>query len=205
MNPTDKRAKYQGQKVSQEEALKELGEPKTWPGEALDVAQEFNRPRQSTWTVCLVGCGGQKLDHAAPARDLYTGPLFRSSLRCAMRPLGFEFDRVYIASAKHGLVELDQVLEPYDQRLQSYVKDTPAGREALVWARGILEQLNLRRPAGSLYGNITLFAGSAYRDPIMAVLEEQLERYPRWSGYAPLQGCRGIGDMRGWLGRHTKR
>jgi len=30
-------------------------------------------------TICLVGCGKSKLDRAAPAKDLYTGSLFRAA------------------------------------------------------------------------------------------------------------------------------
>lgn len=30
--------------------------------------------------IGLVGCGKTKLDNAAPARDIYTSPLFRAAL-----------------------------------------------------------------------------------------------------------------------------
>lgn len=45
--------------------------------------------------------------------DLYTGSLFRAGLRWALS-VAHE-DQVLILSAKHGLVRLRTVLEPYEQ------------------------------------------------------------------------------------------
>src|SRR3990170_2941760 len=62
--------------------------------------------------VGLVSCCKTKLDHAAPAKDLYQSPLFRHAVRWLLQS-----NRVWeggILSAKHGLVLPDQVLAPYD-------------------------------------------------------------------------------------------
>ena len=68
----------------------------------------------------VVPCGGSKLDQPAPARELYTGTYFRELLGAAeieaaatTVALGVEV-RVMILSALHGLVDLDDVLDPYD-------------------------------------------------------------------------------------------
>jgi hypothetical protein len=73
------------------------------------------------WIV--VPCGAAKVDHAAPARDLYTGSAFRHALRAAegeaeatARDCGVEAE-VLILSALHGLVRLDQVLDPYNVKM----------------------------------------------------------------------------------------
>lgn len=66
-------------------------------------------------TVALIPCGGEKLDHAAPAADLYTSSSFRLALAAA-----HDIDddvTVYVLSAKHGLVTLDTTLEPYDVKM----------------------------------------------------------------------------------------
>lgn len=63
-------------------------------------------------TIAIIPCGGAKVDSAAPARDLYTGSMFRHTL-AAVEASG-DYDAVLILSAKHGLVELDTVLAPYD-------------------------------------------------------------------------------------------
>lgn len=65
--------------------------------------------------ICLVGCGRAKLDRPAPASELYTGPLFTDALGYAQDQLELgRFDAIRILSAKHGLLRLDQVIEPYD-------------------------------------------------------------------------------------------
>jgi hypothetical protein len=71
----------------------------------------------------VVPCGAAKLDWAAPARVLYTGSMFRHVLRAAEgeaaateRDLGVDAE-VLILSALHGLVRLDEVLEPYDVKM----------------------------------------------------------------------------------------
>jgi hypothetical protein len=75
-----------------------------------------------TGVTFVVPCGAGKLDHAAPAAELYTGSMFLHTLQAAAahaeaviadgRPA-----RVLIFSALHGLVELDTVLEPYDLKM----------------------------------------------------------------------------------------
>lgn len=65
--------------------------------------------------LILVACGGVKVAHAAPAADLYFGPYFSDCLSFA-RSVADEED-IRILAAKHGLVELDRILEPYDTRI----------------------------------------------------------------------------------------
>lgn len=67
--------------------------------------------------VYVVPCGAAKLDHAAPARELYTGSHFRNTLAAAEQLAAEEDGTVLILSALYGLVELDTVLEPYDVRM----------------------------------------------------------------------------------------
>lgn len=71
----------------------------------------------------VIPCGGGKLDHAAPAAELYIGSMFRHALVNVERLAAMDEDegrgpaRVLILSALHGLVELGTVLEPYDLRM----------------------------------------------------------------------------------------
>lgn len=58
----------------------------------------------------VIPCGAEKRSHAAPARELYTGSMFKHTLAAALD----QDACVLVLSAKHGLVELDTVLEPYD-------------------------------------------------------------------------------------------
>lgn len=70
------------------------------------------------YRFALLACSAGKLDRPAPARELYTGQLFRLSLQVAEALA----DTVLVLSAKHGVVELEQVLEPYDLSLADLEK-----------------------------------------------------------------------------------
>lgn len=67
----------------------------------------------NTAPVVIVACSAAKASHAAPAADLYQGSLFAMNLAAARA----ESDRVFILSARHGLVPADRVLDPYDTTL----------------------------------------------------------------------------------------
>lgn len=74
-------------------------------------------------TYFVVACGARKGSAPAPARDLYTGSLFRHVLKgveaeakATARDLGRPVT-VLVLSAAHGLVTLDEVLAPYDVRM----------------------------------------------------------------------------------------
>lgn len=61
--------------------------------------------------LVIVPCSRAKLDTAAPAGHLYTGPLHAAARRAAER---LSARRVLVLSARHGLVDLNTVIEPYD-------------------------------------------------------------------------------------------
>ena len=60
--------------------------------------------------VGVIGCSKTKLDHAAPARDIYCSRTFRAASAWVDKRMG----AWVILSAKHGVVLPDTVLEPYD-------------------------------------------------------------------------------------------
>lgn len=72
----------------------------------------------------VIPCGGAKLDRPAPARELYVGQMFRHTLDNVERLAAIDEAegrgpaRVLILSARYGLIELDQVIEPYDLRME---------------------------------------------------------------------------------------
>jgi hypothetical protein len=67
-----------------------------------------------------------QLDHPAPARDLFSSPLFLGRRSSVERTCG----QWFVLSAEHGLVDPDTVLSPYDVRLA----DAAVG-ERRAWAR----------------------------------------------------------------------
>ena len=87
----------------------------TTPSQALlsNVKSGLN----SRADFAVIPCGATKLGKAAPAAEFYTGSMFKDALDTARQH--FSDDKIFVVSAKHGLVSLDQVLEPYDLKLGS--------------------------------------------------------------------------------------
>lgn len=104
--------------------------------------------------IGVVACSKSKLDRAAPARDLYTSPLFKLSLAYAEE----HCDKVYVVSAFHGLVELDQELRPYDRTLSKMSK-----KERLAWGDRVASSLIHRHGKEFL---LCAMAGEDYTAPI---------------------------------------
>jgi hypothetical protein len=104
--------------------------------------------------IGLVGCVKEKGSGPTTAADLYTSALFRGRKRFVERTCNAWF----ILSAKHGLVDPTQVLEPYD----ATVKDQPrAARRA--WSASVLRELQAR--LGPLqHHEFEIHAGQDYRN-----------------------------------------
>jgi hypothetical protein len=132
-------------------------------------------------TIVLIACAAKKVSHRARAAELYVSPLFTANLRYArsLRP-----DAIYILSAKHGLLALDQEVEPYDLTL-----NTMPVAQVRAWAGHVVAQL--RGQADLQNDRFILLAGSKYRKFIVPHLAH-------WE--APLEGMR-IGEQLQWLGR----
>lgn len=103
--------------------------------------------------IVLISCVSKKLPHQAKAQDLYVSPLFRLNLEYARKLMP---DAIYILSAKHGLLDLDTEIEPYDLTLN----DMPS-RQVQAWARQVLEQLKGCVDLGN--DHFVLLAGQKYR------------------------------------------
>lgn len=134
--------------------------------------------------LVLVGCAKRKRATAAPARDLYTSPLFRKS-RAYAESAGVQW---FVLSAKHGLVSPATVLEPYDLTLA-----TTSREYRREWARRVLSELE--EACDSLDGkSIEVHAGAAYATSLRPVLEARGALVSE-----PLQGLR-QGQRLAWYG-----
>jgi hypothetical protein len=106
-------------------------------------------------TALLLGCVKKKLEHEAPAKDLYSSQLWkgrRGYAESTGRPW-------YILSARYGLVDAERLLEPYNLALS----ELPAV-ERRAWGQRVVEQLAERV---SLDGAVfEVHAGSDYRTAI---------------------------------------
>lgn len=82
--------------------------------------------------IGLISCGKNKLPYSAPARELYTGDLFKKASAYAEQ----HYDRWYILSAKYGVLHPDTVIEPYDKTLNKMGK---GDRE--IWVNSVIRTL----------------------------------------------------------------
>lgn len=139
----------------------------------INNALRIRAREQAQAPIILVACGSQKLDHAAEARDLYTGDLFKKA-RAYAEKFGYSWR---ILSAKHGLIDPERVIEPYDEFLGNM---TASKREA--WVELVRKQFwnGDHRP-------VIILAGAAYREPFEAIEHT-----------APMKGM-GIGSQKQWL------
>jgi cytoplasmic iron level regulating protein YaaA (DUF328/UPF0246 family) len=136
--------------------------------------------------VALVSCVSEKRTAPSPARDLYTSDWFIKASRYA----GQIADEWYILSAKYGLVNPDQVLEPYNTTLKTMGK---SARQA--WAERVFASL---KPCLSPGDTVVFLAGQAYREFLLA----QVARLG-CKVRIPMEGLR-IGEQMQWLNRHLK-
>ena len=132
--------------------------------------------------VLLLGCVKLKVDHRAAAKDLYRSPLW-AARRAYAEASGYPW---LILSAKHGLVDPEARLNPYDLALGDLsVPDRRAWGERVV---GALEQR-----FGDLNGTVfEVHAGEVYRRTIEPGIVRRGGRVE-----APLQGFP-IGSQLAW-------
>lgn len=104
--------------------------------------------------IGLVGCVKSKRAEPAAARDLYVSTLFAGRRAFVEKTC----DQWYVLSAKHGLVDPNTVIEPYDVALAAH-----STRERRQWARAVIEELQQR--VGDLGAHqFEIHAGSRYRN-----------------------------------------
>ncbi len=89
--------------------------------------------------------------------DLYISPLFRMNLQYARQ---LTPQKIFILSAKYGLVKLDDVIEPYDVTLNNM----PA-RERKNWTAKIVSQLQENCDLAN--DHFIILAGHKYRQYLL--------------------------------------
>lgn len=129
----------------------------------------------------IIGCGSGKRTSPAPAADLYTG----SYIRCAVRWARSIDARLFILSAKHGLIPGDRVIAPYDATWSG------PSREPTIRLDALAEQIE----AAGLPAQVITLAGSEYRIRLRAASRRMVEPY---NPFATLAKRRYGNAMRGY-------
>ena len=138
-------------------------------------------------SVCVIACSASKALTAMPARHLYTGDLFRKSLRWA--EASRRFDAIKVLSAKHGLVDIEQMIKPYDTALHA-MEFTARRAWAASVAHALVQQLADR-------AEVVALAGQLYTEGLALHLQVLA---PTVAFNRPLAGM-GIGEQKAWLKR----
>jgi cytoplasmic iron level regulating protein YaaA (DUF328/UPF0246 family) len=112
--------------------------------------------------VALISCVKSKRLEKSEAEILYTSTLFKSNLAYAKK---IGSDEIYILSALHGLLKLDDKIEPYEKTLNKMLK---ADREE--WSKKVVSQLEELHIIENT--NFTILAGVKYREYILPHLNE---------------------------------
>lgn len=164
------------------------------------------------FTLALVGCGKTKLAHPAPARDLYTGQLFRAATEYVEQ----RFDRWAILSAKHGVVHPNRLLSPYDVAMADLDAQARQSWGANVGAMARLGCGAFPRAVRAHFGckpmrnnetfttpdeappiRLVIFAGRPYVESLPK------EWHDRFDIETPLAGL-GIGQRLGWFAQQRR-
>ena len=134
--------------------------------------------------VVLISCVSKKLRHKSKAQDLYISPLFKKNLQYAK---SLNTDKIFILSAKYGLLRLNEKIEPYDKTLNKM-----RSNEIKEWANSVLNQL---KKSTDLENDEFIFlAGNNYREFLLPHIKQY---------NIPMQGL-SIGKQLQWLTKRNK-
>lgn len=136
-------------------------------------------------TIGLISCVKRKGRQPAPAEFLYTSDWFRKARAYVLSTC----DRWFILSAKYGLLQPQDVIDPYEQTLKNMSKP-----ERQAWAAKVWEQL---RPFLHPGDQIIVLAGYRYREFLLPVLQKEHRVH------LPLAHISGLGNQQRWLQEHT--
>lgn len=118
--------------------------------------------------IILIACVSKKGDLKTKAEELYKSPLFKSSLAFAKN---LNPDKIFILSALHHLLELDEEIEPYNVTLSNVPKNKRKPElkilnsyEKKEWGKKVIEQLSLKSDLQN--DRFIILAGQEYIKPI---------------------------------------
>jgi len=128
--------------------------------------------------IALVGCSKSKKAGCHPAKDLYTSPRFVSAQKHARR----HFDKMFILSAKHGLLYPTRRIKNYDVTLHAM-----SANERKRWSARVARQITKVVPLGA---EIHFFCGKKYHEFLSLLLLEH-------KCFFPLKGLK-LGQQLRW-------
>lgn len=102
--------------------------------------------------IALISCSKEKVNYKCPAWELYSAShLFSLSYQYAKK----HADKIFILSAKYGLVTENQMLNPYNQTLKEMSR-----QQQLLWADNVIR--SLQQECDIENDHFIILAGNAY-------------------------------------------
>lgn len=121
--------------------------------------------------IVLISCVKEKLPYKSKAKDLNVSPYFKGNFKYAksMNP-----DKIFILSAKYGLLDPEMEIEPYDVTLKNM-----SSKERREWADNVLARI--KKEADLQNDEFVFLGGEKYRENLL----------PHISNYQiPMEGLR---------------
>ena len=133
--------------------------------------------------VAFISCVKEKRIGKYKAKHLYTSDFFRKSFGyCSSKD-----DKVYLLSAKYGLLELEEEIENYEMTLNDFSKI-----QKIEWSVMVYDQLeNKIDDSDDLY----FYVGNNYREHLLPMLSNNC--------FIPLEG-KGIGEQLQYFKNNTE-
>lgn len=117
--------------------------------------------------------------------------LFKASFNYALSCVDDKNSQIFILSAKHHLLSLSTVIDPYNKRLNKKPK------ENIEWAKTVYNQMSETFDMENTH--FVFLAGNDYIEPLIPYLDSD-----KYSNPIPLE-CRSIGKRMKWLKENTNR
>ena len=140
--------------------------------------------------IALITCTKSKQNYTCPAKELYSkSDLFQKEYHFAK---SFA-DKIYILSAKYGLVDENQILSPYNQTLCG--ASVQAKKD---WAKKVLKQME---ETFDMDGDEFVFlAGRNYTEYLVSAIKSKYDAKIK----LPLEKVGSIGKQKQFLKQHNE-
>ena len=110
--------------------------------------------------IYIIGCSKNKLKKMDYAKNLYTGALFKTAYKYALKRTSE--DKIFILSAKYGLIKHRELIAPYNEQIGKNESITIDSVRAQVKRFGILDK-DVTVLAGITY---TAFLANIFNKPL---------------------------------------
>lgn len=116
--------------------------------------------------IVIIPCGARKQTHLCMAKDMYIGSYHKTCLRYARSivPEG----RIYILSAKYGLLTLDKIITPYNIKMGDVGCVTIEIVKKQAKELGLINDEDIIALGGKLYRDICRGVWPECKIPIIA-------------------------------------